>query len=117
MLLSYRHKFIVIHVWKVAGMSIHRALAKYADMPNADGRLLVDFVGRYERLHEDFQYVCRTLGVEATLPHVNPSRHGDYRSYYNIRTMNMLKDVAREDIEMFAYEFDDPISAPRRGAA
>jgi len=33
MLLSYSHKFIFIHVYKVAGMSIKKSLEEYAKRP------------------------------------------------------------------------------------
>ncbi len=87
-----------------------------------DGRLLMDYVGRYERLHEDFDHICQVIGVDAKLPHVNPSKHHDYRTYYTPRTRDMLAEAVRADIEMFGYDFDGLADLPpdnelRRGAA
>ncbi len=39
---------------------------------DGDGTLLVDFVGRFERLQADFDAICQQLGLPPTnLPHVN----------------------------------------------
>jgi hypothetical protein len=73
---------------------------------NADGRLLVDFVGHYETLHEDFARICRTVNIDASLPHLNRSKHDDYRRYYNARTHELVAEHFRPDIELFGYCFD-----------
>lgn len=39
---------------------------------NDDGKQMVDFVGKYEQLQEDFHHVCNAIGVtESSLPHRN----------------------------------------------
>nr|VFJ51828.1 MAG: Sulfotransferase family protein [Candidatus Kentron sp. FW] len=70
------------------------------------GRIIVDFVGRYENLAEDFQKVCRTVGIEASLPRINQSVHQDYRAYYNDGTREMVAEYFKKDIELFGYTFD-----------
>jgi hypothetical protein len=70
------------------------------------GRLIIDFVGRYETLAQDFGHICRHLNIRASLPHLNSSRHRDYRSYYNERTRRLVAEHFREDIELFGYNFD-----------
>ena len=70
------------------------------------GKIIVDFVGRYENLQEDFQKVCAKLGItEEVLPHLNRSDRRDYREYYNQRTENLILEHFQEDIEMFGYDF------------
>lgn len=64
-----------------------------------DGTLIVDFFGKYERLHEDFLGVCDELNISVSLPHINPSPHRDYRSYYNDQTKQIVEDYFGEDIE------------------
>ncbi len=73
---------------------------------DARGRLIVDFVGRYERLEQDFASVCARLRVEAKLPHDNASNHNDYRSYYTPATRELVARHFSRDIEFFGYEFD-----------
>nr|VFJ91233.1 MAG: Sulfotransferase family protein [Candidatus Kentron sp. H]VFJ92343.1 MAG: Sulfotransferase family protein [Candidatus Kentron sp. H]VFJ98933.1 MAG: Sulfotransferase family protein [Candidatus Kentron sp. H] len=71
-----------------------------------DGKIIVDFVGKYENLEEDFQHVCRIINIQASLPSVNRTVHKDYRSYYNDKTKKMVLEHFKEDIELFGYTFD-----------
>lgn len=71
-----------------------------------DGDMLVDFIGRYETVHEDFAEVCRTVRVDASLPHLNASRTSrDYRGWYTPRTRDLVGDCFAEDVERFGYDF------------
>lgn len=67
----------------------------------------MDFVGRFERLEQDFDQVCRKLGIEAALPHVNVSRHRSYADYYDPATRALVERSWRQDIEAFGYTFDE----------
>ena len=80
------------------------------------GNLLVDFVGRFESLEEDWKKVCQKAGISASLPHINTSSHEHYSFYYNKKTRRVIADAFRDDIEMFGYTFEDrtPGTALRR---
>ena len=78
------------------------------------GAPIVDFVGRFESLNEDFQEVCGILGLDASLRHTNRSSHKDYRDYYNARTIELVRETYREDIELLSYEFDGVAEQNRR---
>jgi hypothetical protein len=65
----------------------------------------VDFVGRVERLPQDFDYVKRRVGIEADLSHLNRSDHTEYQSYYTRKTRAIIADVYRPDIELLGYRF------------
>lgn len=71
-----------------------------------EGNLMVDFVGHYENLATDFQRVCQRLNIDAELPHLNRSKHRDYRTYYNERTRQMVAEYFQEDIALFGYTFE-----------
>lgn len=61
---------------------------------------------RFERLQENFEQVCRSLGLPAlTLDILNTSSKGDYRSYYNQKLKNLVKDKFKNEIEYFGYQF------------
>jgi hypothetical protein len=77
-----------------------------------DGRLLVDFVGRFEALERDFMRACEQVGIRPTLPHINLSQHRDYRTYYSPRTRALVEEISRRDIEAFGYEFDTSVLDP-----
>jgi hypothetical protein len=75
---------------------------------DAAGNLIVDFVGRFERITEDFRTICAHLRVSPKLPHINRGKPVDYRGYYNDRTRKLVADRFARDIEMFGYSFGDP---------
>jgi len=71
-----------------------------------NNNFLVNFVGRYENLENDFSYICKTINVNKSLPHLNKTKHKDYRYYYNDKTMVLLYEIFKDDIELFGYTFD-----------
>lgn len=72
------------------------------------GVLLVDDIGRFESIEADFTRICRRLGIDATLPHVNRGviRDRDYRAYYSERLAARVAEYFAEDIERFGYQFE-----------
>jgi hypothetical protein len=85
--------------------SIQRQTDCLVDM---DGKLLVDFVGRYENLQEDFDTVCQRIGVaRRELPHRRRATdRSDYRNYYNDRTAALIAEYFSDDIKRFGYRFE-----------
>jgi len=71
------------------------------------GEDVVDYVGRFENLEDDFFSVVKRLGLpgEIKLPHLLKSKHGKYREYYNPETRTLVFNKFREDVERFNYEF------------
>lgn len=78
--------------------------------PAGDGKLLADYVGRFENLSEDFDHVMREIGVagEIRLPHKlrSASREGrSYAEFYDDRLKKLVHERFRNDVEMFGYSF------------
>lgn len=72
-----------------------------------NGRLDVDFIVRYERLHQDLQTLCAHLGVEPQeLGHKKAGIHQDYRTYYTPETARDVYHRFREDFEVLGYPKD-----------
>ncbi len=80
-----------------------------------DGNQLVDFVGHFEHLSDDFAKVCSTIGIEGSLPHENASKRSSYQDYYNDHTRELVAEAFAADIEAFGYTFDG--DAPAGGIA
>ncbi|RMD68052.1 MAG: sulfotransferase [Gammaproteobacteria bacterium] len=72
------------------------------------GAMIVDFVGRYERLEEDFAEVCRRIPIPPRpLPHRRKAKgRGDFRRYYDSATADLVAQRFAEDIETFGYRFE-----------
>lgn len=73
---------------------------------DANGKMIVDFVGRFEQLHEDFAKICERLNIQAALPQVNQSSHHDYRSYYTSALRKRVGEQLQRDVHLFGYQFD-----------
>ena len=74
------------------------------------GRVLVDFIGRYEQLSADFEEACRRIGVRPpALQHKRKAadREKDYRSYYSDALAERVARHFARDCEVFGYRFED----------
>jgi hypothetical protein len=74
-----------------------------------EGRRIVDFVGHYENLVEDFAAACRQAGLDKArpLPHRRKaSERTDYRAYYSDQTAELVARHFAADIEHLGYRFD-----------
>jgi Sulfotransferase family len=71
-----------------------------------NGEIIVDFVGRFEHLQEDFDEVCRRLGrASVELPRTNASQHTAYTEYYTPAMVEIVTKHYMRDIERFGYRF------------
>ncbi|MDZ7736245.1 MAG: sulfotransferase family 2 domain-containing protein [Gammaproteobacteria bacterium] len=72
-----------------------------------EGRVAVDFVGRYENLVADFSHVCKQIGISSadSLPIVKKGPDYSYREYYGPLERRMVEDIWGEEIERFGYSF------------
>jgi hypothetical protein len=68
-----------------------------------DDNLLVDFVGRYENLEQDFKTICGRIGIQAELPMLNVHKTKPYQEYYTAETIELVRKTFAPDIEMFGY--------------
>ena len=70
-----------------------------------DGTMLVDYVGKFENLKNDFGSICNKIGIESTLPKVNVSNGKSYQGFYNEETRSLVETTYKRDIEYFNYKF------------
>lgn len=74
-----------------------------------DSRIVMDFVGKFENLENDWKLICQnSLNLPEkfhTLPHVFKSRRQDYRAYYDENSKKTVSDWFARDIEKFKYTF------------
>lgn len=73
-----------------------------------DGRLGVDFVGRFESLEADFAHACDQIGIKnaRALSHLNRGKGGDYRELYDDHSSGLVARYWAEEIDAFGYQFE-----------
>lgn len=71
------------------------------------GNLLVDYIGKFENLEDDWKYISRKLGINMELPHVNknPRKNRHYTEFYSEETRDIIRRKFSIDIEYFDYRF------------
>lgn len=73
---------------------------------DAAGKLLVDFVGRFENWEADARSVFTRLGLPVgPWPRHNPSRHAHYSTYYTPELADIVAQRYARDIAAFGYTF------------
>lgn len=84
--------------------SPHRYQLDWFVDPN--GNILADFIGRFERLEEDWRFVAAKIGAPERLPHSRPNpRPRHYTEYYMDRSRDIVAQKFKVDIEAFGYQF------------
>jgi len=73
-----------------------------------NNNLMVDFLGRFESLQQDFDIISDRINCpRQQLPHNNKScLQGSYKSYYNQETYDIVKQKFAQDIKLFNYKFN-----------
>lgn len=80
--------------------------SQYTFLIDRRGKLLPGEIGRFETLAEDFDRMCRSVGVgEISLPTFKATKHREYRDYYTATLRDQVAERYRRDIEMFGYSF------------
>ena len=67
--------------------------------------LIVDYVGRLEDINDDWDKVCKKVGISVSLPHSNKSKrkYRDWRQYFSLNDINFLEVKYKADMERFSY--------------
>ncbi|MFQ5471137.1 MAG: sulfotransferase family 2 domain-containing protein [Gammaproteobacteria bacterium] len=71
------------------------------------GNIIVDFIGQYESLQQDFAEICHRIGIdEIELPHKRKATdRANYQQYYSDETAQLVAEYFKRDIENFSYSF------------
>jgi hypothetical protein len=81
-----------------------RSQLDWISLPGS-GEVPLDFIGRFERLEQDFEKVKTRLGITASLPAVNASDHQPYREAYSRKMRDIVADVYSRSVKTFGYRF------------
>lgn len=93
-----------LHTFRHGSQAAYRRLQKDY-IVDERGVPLVSFVGRYERIDQDWRSLCHWLGIKGDLVRTNESRHPPYRECYTDRTRKLAETMYEADLKYFGYRF------------
>lgn len=82
------------------------------DYMTYNGEFVMDFVGRYENLSDDWLKVLDSIGIPEEerkmneLPHALKTEHKHYSEHYDEHTEAVVREKCSQDIDFFNYKFD-----------
>jgi hypothetical protein len=102
-------KFASFRDYILTGYAPDRIGSPQRDMvADTDGNIIVDFVGRFETLAQDFAHVRTQIGVDdAVLESCNETIHEPWPKHYDLEMFERVRQCRRPDIDAFKYP-DDP---------
>lgn len=75
---------------------------------NGNGDIVVDYLGRYECIEEDFSFVAKKLCIPIDLPRKNSSNiaEKDYKKFYlSTKSVSVIEEIYRQDLLLFNYSY------------
>ena len=77
----------------------------YSFLTNQRGESIVDYVGKFETIDDDFVEIAQTLNLQTVLPkkNITNSEKVHYSSFYNKSSQSLVKQHFLEDFENFDY--------------
>jgi chondroitin 4-sulfotransferase 11 len=80
--------------------------SQYTFITDKRGKILLDFVGRFENLNEHFNYICKKIEIEkVALPYRNKTVKTNYQDFYNKSLREIVEKRYSKDIKIFKYNF------------
>lgn len=71
---------------------------------DGDGKIIVDFIGKFENIGHDFEMVTKRIGIASCLPHKNSTRRGKVKEYFSEETAELVVKRCSEDFDAFGYD-------------
>jgi len=77
-------------------------------LADKNGKLQMDFIGKFESLQKDWNYICDKLGINnKELSHRKKAIKINYDDYYNFENKDLIAKLWKKDIEIFGYNYKD----------
>ena len=86
----------------------HNTFSQLYFLTDSKGNVPMDFIGRFEKLQEDFNLVCSNIGIEdPLLPKLLVRNYAHYTENYNEKTKDIIYKLYKEEIDYFNFEYGE----------
>jgi len=100
-------QFIKEGLRKPEVLSFIHFIPQHVFLTSYEGEVPIDFIGHYETLEKDFEFVCSKIGVSQKLESINVTntQNRKYFRYYDPEMTEIIERVYKKDIQFFGYTF------------
>ncbi|SFZ97907.1 alpha-2,3-sialyltransferase [hydrothermal vent metagenome] len=81
-------------------------IPQYKYVCDQQGDLIIDFIGKFENIHDDFSCISKILNITTNLTHENKTKHKqEYQKLYTEEMRSIVSSIYKKDFEIFNYDF------------
>ena len=80
-------------------------LPQHLFLEDKHGKNPMNFIGHFEKFHNDFSALCDKLKIHSSIEKVHSSKDYDYRDYYTNNSRKLVEDMYAQDLKLFGYKF------------
>ena len=77
----------------------------FSENSDVSSPITLNFVGKFEKLQDNFNLLKNKLGIEGIMPHLVKTNHKPYKEFYDEKTKKMIGDAYEKDVKYFNYNF------------
>jgi len=80
-------------------------IPQYEFVCDKNGKIIVDYLVRFESLQEDIAGLSKKINLEVVMDHHNYNKKKDYREAYTKEMIEKVHHIYQKDIDVFEYSF------------
>ncbi|MBT8256012.1 MAG: sulfotransferase family protein [Bacteroidia bacterium] len=86
----------------------HTTFSQLYFVSDKEGKVPMDFIGRFENLQEDFKIVCEELAIaNPELPKLLVRNYDHYSDAYTPKTKDLIYRLYKDEIDYFDFEYGE----------
>ena len=87
---------------------MHMFMPQVRNIINEKGKININYIGKFEKLEEDFQIILNNIGIKNIIHEVNKKMnkrdHLNFTEYYDQITLDKVNLLLKEDFDNLDYE-------------
>jgi|TARA_B110000014_G_scaffold216963_1_gene171305 hypothetical protein len=84
---------------------ITHLIPQYEFVCDENGKIIVDYVGKFENLNKSLDDIKKILKSDFELEHHNKTNKKDYKDIYTTEMIEKVHQIYQKDIDIFEYSF------------